>query len=392
MDNFISLYKDLSKSRLMCKPFDEWINNIKYTGGSGGSSNLIVIGKFNDKKIVIKCVPHFKKDTLEKKARNNDIVEIVLYKYFTKKYLRRGITPHIVGIYNHKYCSNINNIFRNIKCPNLKDILTKKDIKKSKLCDFKNMDRFFEKEYELCLLEYCHTTIHDEMKKMLKKLINKKIYFIMVEDFIYRVHFQIIYTLACLQKNDKYFTHNDFFLRNILGVNEYIYNDADYVKYKIYNKIFYLPANGFYSKINDFGFTVIYPTIKPNTVRKDRGPMKSKIWKPNDKKSDIFNFFYDFYDGSNFGAFSTIEIAKKLKLNTRYKNRIKDIFKKFINVKQIDKMNSINKKRLGWTWNISSYDFLNKLVKTPKEYILSNIFKRYTKLPKDGKIIKSFNG
>ena len=391
MESFISIYKDLNKSKLLCRPFNTWIKDIKYAYGSGGSSNLIIIGKLNDKKIVIKLVPHFKKRPIQKKSPNNDIIEIVLYKYFTKKYILKNITPHIVGIYNHRYCSNLKKILP--KCPSMKTLLTKKNVKVSTICMFKDKSkRLFEKEYEVVLLEYCHTTIHDEMKKLLKRLINKKINFVIIEDFIYRVCFQIIYTLDCLQKNDKYFTHNDFFLRNILGVNEHIYRDNDYIEYIIHNKSFYLPANGFYSKINDFGYSVIYPKIKPNIVSKDTGPFSWHLWKYNDKKSDIYNFFYDFYDGSNFGATSTMELIKKLKIRSNYKNKIKDIFNKFIKVNQIDKMNSINKYRLWSIWNISKYDFLQKLVRTPKEYLLSNIFKRYIKLPKNGKIIRTFSG
>ncbi|NIO44886.1 MAG: hypothetical protein GTN36_05035 [Candidatus Aenigmarchaeota archaeon] len=229
------------------------------------------------------------------------------------------------------------------------------------------------------------------MQLLVHEFKTKKIKFLAIENFIYRASFQIIYTLACLYKNEKNFTHNDFFLRNILGTYETSYGNNDYVEYKIFNKSFYLSANGFYSKINDFGFTVIYPTIKPNFVDETSGPLSRQPWKKDDEKSDIYNFFYDFYNGENLGAFSTMRIFVDNRMPKVYIRKLQKIFNNFIKIKELSKMMNVDLRRMDGMWNISDYKFMQKLVKTPKEYIKSEVFKRYSKLPKGSRIVQTYS-
>lgn len=393
MNNFITGYDFFKKTKLLCKPIKEWIKVDKYVSGSGGSNNLIIIGKINKMEIIIKLIPRVKKFNNEKAAKNNDQLEIVFYKYFSKKYLLNNITPHIVGIYSSQDCPNIHKMFDDkystLKCPTLKKIIYE-NIKRNNVCKFIHTinDDIADDSFDMCLLEYCPLTIDGEMEKLFKNLMNKKINFSVIEDFIYRTNFQIIYTIACLQHKDKYFTHNDLFLRNILGVNESSYNQNDFVEYQIFNKKFYLPANGFYSKINDFGMTVIYPTIKPNFITEDIGVRRN--WKKDDDKSDIYNYLYDFYDGNNLGSKSTMKILDELEIKSKYVREIREIFNSFIKTNEIDKMNKSNKNTLAWTRNISGHEFLEKLIKTPKEYLLSNVFKRYSKLPKGGNVVNVY--
>ena len=55
----------------------------------------------------------------------------------------------------------------------------------------------------------------------------------------------------------------------------------------------------------------------------------------------------------------------------------------------IDKMNSINRRQLNRLWHIKEYPFLRKLIKEPKQYLLSNVFDKFKNLPDGGKIIKN---
>jgi hypothetical protein len=396
--DFISGYKIYKNIKLKCEPFNKWLEIDNYISGSGGSSNLIILGNISQIPIVIKLIPKFKKTSNEKKAKNNDQMEIVLYKYLTKKYLLGNITPHIVGIYEHSDCHDMSKMF-NEDCPSLKDMILNHYVQ-SEVCQF--IDRvvtkpFFEKEFDMCSLEYCPTRVDSEFENLILKFKKKDLKLRAIEDFIYRVSFQIIYSLACLQSKEKNFTHNDFFLRNILGIDDYSHQEHEYVSYEFKNHKFYLKANGFYSKINDFGYTVIYPTIKPNFVNAHEGigPMINErmTWSPHDLKSDIYNFFHDFYDGSNFGAKSTLLLLRENKIQTRHIKQIKKIFHHFIDTHLIDKINKNEEQSqlLDQIWNIHDISFLKESVKTPKEYLYSSVFKRFHHLPSHGQVIKKFS-
>ena len=153
-----------------------------------------------------------------KEIPNYDMVEIKIYKYLTKKYLDTCITPHIVGIYQHEKCNNIKR-FLNKKCPKLKDLLTKKKYKKfnDKICKFNKKLFRFQDKFHIMLLEYTPLKIDTFFEKLIKDFKSKKIRFRVIEDYILRIIFQIIFTLAHLQDNEEYFYHGDLFLRNILG-------------------------------------------------------------------------------------------------------------------------------------------------------------------------------
>jgi hypothetical protein len=383
MDNYSYNKKKLQKLPLKCSKFNSWIDIITITGGSGGSQSIILIGIVDDVKIVLKCTPIIKKQDFMKEPPNNDLVEIEIYKYLTKKYLDHDITPHIVGIYQHKKCNDIIKFFKK-KCPSMLDLLTNKKAASTndRICNFNQRIDIFQKELHLLLLEYCPLNIDDEFRKLIKKYKNKRITIKELEDFIYRVIFQILFTLAQLQKNEKQFYHRDLFLRNILGVNECSKDETDYVEYIFGNKRFYLPANGFYAKISDFGMSIVSPKFISNRL-----PSKESY---KDNNSDVFNFIRDIYDGANFGANSLMTIARDNKLSKGDITKLKNIFKNFIDVKMIDKTNNINKRLIDRTWNIKKYPFLKKMVKEPNQYMSYNFFNRYKELPKGCNVIKTY--
>ena len=100
-------------------------------------------------------------------------------------------------------------------------------------------------------------------------------------------HFEVIWFLIYL-----YFVRV-FFVRNILGSGEFNHQQNDYVAYHYKQKIFYLPANGMYMKMNDFGFTIIANELEPNDYNLTKMENKYHHKNPFNQKTDIFNLLHD---------------------------------------------------------------------------------------------------
>ena len=105
---------------------------------------------------------------------------------------------------------------------------------------------------DVIVIEKSPNDISKTILELLKT--NKTNKFIELGKLIDRISFQTIFTLAIILDKYPTFVHNDFFLRNILGTIENKYEMNEYVEYNFKGKKFYLHANGFYIKINDFGF------------------------------------------------------------------------------------------------------------------------------------------
>ena len=165
------------------------------------------------------------------------------------------------------------------------------------------------------------------------------------------------------------------------------YKPNSFNEYKFKNKIFYLPANCLSIKINDFGDVLSKPNmISTNILFKSIIINQDRI---NCQKCDVFNFFHDLYDGQELGSKSINSMMiKKSKEN---KSLIRNVFKKYIDVDLIDKINKDgNKNKLNWTWYINDISFLKKIVKTPKQYLNSTIFDKFTKKQKNAIITNKY--
>jgi len=354
-------------------------NNKQIFFGSGGSHNVTII--HND--IAIKIIPEFNKHPLEKIKRNNDQQEINHYVLFTKEFILPNITPHIVGYFSHYKIYDIQTIFPK-KCKNMSEILllSPKKIDKANinLCKMKKEyhNKIILPRADLLILEKCDQTI--EMVVM--KIINNKQ---KLGDFIDRTIFQFMYTMACIQKKYPKFIHNDLFLRNILGVLENQYEDNECVEYIWDNISYYLPANGFYLKINDFGYSLNPPKII-STLKKDIefNPLGNMEY--DDPKRDIFTFLYDYYDGANLGHPSTMRMIKSLAT----KKYIRKQFSKYINVAIIDQIHKYNRDKIAWMWNIGHIKLLQDTVLLPHKYFSKGVFNKYTKRD-HCRIVKTFS-
>lgn len=364
----------------------EIINSNKIAFGSGGSNNFIVI---LNNKAVLKIIPRFIKDPNMIRSPDNDQTEIEFYKLFFTQLIKKSVTPHIVGFYDNFTLLDISAILP-ASCPSINDKLLIKpgkiDLVKNNLCHLKQLKNhdLIEKTADVIVLENCPLFIDTIITILIQ---SKK--FDIIENLIYRVIFQIIYTLTAIQHYYPTFVHNDLFMRNILAKSESKYTKNDFVEY-IYNDIsYYLPANGIYTKINDFGYSIMPPLIYSRVL------YDTMIFNPDyemtydDNKRDIYTFLYDFYNGENMGHISTMELLRPQ--SNKVKKRMKNIFAQFIDIGTIDKISSNNKYLLNKQWNIKDVPLLRNTVKQPKEYFDSNVFDRYKHIPKNSNIVRTFH-
>lgn len=357
--------------------------------GSGGSSNLIIL---NDD-YILKIIPKFIDKTL-KKQKNNDELEAEYYKTFTDNIILKNKSPHLVGIYKKYTLQDIKFIFPN-KCISLDEKIKlpfkKRDYELEKLCDLKKCyyRHTLEKKASVLVLENCSTSISEQIANILKSKDKLNISYNFIQ-IIKRVIFQIIFTLSVIQELYPDFIHNDLFLRNILAIYDNSYDSDDYVQYNFKNESYYLPANGIYVKINDFGYSL--NIAKNSTLINEINNNPNNNFELKNNKRDIYSFLYDLYDGPGYGSRSIVAL---LELHVRNKDKRKKLLSlarkeigKFIDYKTIDKL---NKNVLDWTWSISESKILMNTIKKPDEYFKYKLFDNYTKLPNNGRVIKIYN-
>lgn len=352
--------------------------------GSGGSNNIILLHQ----NIVIKIIPEFKKPHNFKKKPNNDQTEVKFFKFFTDNFIFTDITPHIVGYYDHYKLLNISKIFPN-KCLSVdKYLLTdpkKIDKVTNSLCRLKKVYDFklLSSSADILILENCNTNIEKEINTILHSSDKYPKLF----DFLDRSIFQFLFTMAQIQQKYPRFIHNDLFLRNILGVNEIRYSDNAYVEYIFDNKSYYFPANGFYLKINDFGYSLNPPYIV-STLIKDVTHDPIGNMEMDDPKRDIYTFFYDYYDGANLGHPSVMYMLKKK--SNDVKRKVRRYFNKFIDVKLIDRINKLRRNEIRWMWNIKYSKLLQNCILLARQYFQKGIFDKYSKKDDNYIIVKTF--
>lgn len=361
--------------------------------GSGGSDNLIIL----DENIAIKIIPK-KINPLLIKQLNNDYMEAEFYKKFTEEFIKTNKTPHIVGLYKRYILEDLKFIFPP-KCPSFDDILLDPNIDDShvKLCNLKVCYRknLMEKKASILVLENCPTTISDQFELLINKKIDWKDKLKKVHQFITRICFQFLYTFSVIRDKYPNFIHNDMFLRNILGINEIMYEPDDYVEYKYKSKSYYLLANGLYIKLNDFGYSLNLLDTN-STLEQEIEASVNNQFELDNKFRDIYTFFFDLYNGPGLGGQSlTTIINNNIKDKTK-KSQLQKIVKqeigKYFDYKTIDKIQSKNSNILDWKWNIGESKILNDSVKKPQDYFNKmDVFEHFCSLPKSGRIVNLIN-
>ena len=217
-------------------------------------------------------------------------------------------------------------------------------------------------KYKVIEIEYCNYSCADFIKDL------SKLPVIEMEKYLDIFFFQIIHTILSIQKIYPYFTHNDLFMRNILGLREK--DNGNYYTYKFNNKTYYVPQKKFFPKINDFGMSNLNNDYK-----------NIKLYKSEYK--DIYNIIYDVYNGGNLGSISLSELCKE---NPDKLQFLKTYFSNYFNVDIIDEYKIKSKKQMDWDWsNIVDNNFLKSIeIKKPtnllNEYFYNIFHKIYQEI------------
>jgi len=216
--------------------------------------------------------------------------EIKIYELITKNIINKNISIHFVKYIGSNKCNNAKRLFK--KCPkSYIEFIKIAEDQKNKLCNeyFRSYpQRTLNDKFQVIEIEYCEYSCADFIRDV------SKLPEIEMEKYLDILIFQIIHTIMSVQKVYPYFTHNDLFLRNILGYREK--DNGNYYTYKFNNKIYYVPQKKFYPKINDFGLTNLNKDYK-----------EVKLYKSEYK--DIYNIIFDIYNGNNLGSTSLMELC-----------------------------------------------------------------------------------
>lgn len=274
--------------------------------------------------------------------------------------------------------------------------------------------RILEKEFDLCYVEYCPTSIDKEFKTIIDTDNNIDKKWDYISSFLHRVVFQFMFTMCAIYEKYPAFIHNDCFLRNILAVNESHYKDSDYIEYVIIRKKgnktistkkYYMPANGICIKLNDFGYSFAMPELGDKLSFEQNIYMAKFITdtkeapsftNSNKHKSDIWNFLFDLYNGANFGAKSCHEIIKKSKLTPTEKTKLQHIVKttlhNYINTDVVDKLKTKKYNMIDGVWNIINIPELQNAIQYPENYFINdfNFTDFYNNADKKKHIVNTF--
>lgn len=311
--------------------------------GDGGSSSIVIITK--DKKVykiftLYNFIPTIELDKQIKDNNKRVNNEIKIYQLLTKKIIDKNISNHIVKYIHSNNCNNAMALFN--KCPkSYVEFMKLADDQKTKMCEqfFRSYPhRKINNEYKVVEIEYCDYSCADFIKDV------SKMPEIEMEKYLDIFFFQIIYTILSIQKVFPYFTHNDLFMRNILGLREK--DNQNYYTYKFNNNTYFVPQKKFFPKINDFGLTNL------NNKYKD-----IKLYKSEYK--DIYNIIFDVYNGGNLGSTSLYELCKDNPHKVKF---LKLYFSNYFNVDIIDEYKTKSNKQMNRDWaNILDDEFLKSI-------------------------------
>lgn len=379
--DFVSLYADYHrKGKNRRKP-----EKCVLVTGHGGSMNIIGVGS----NFAFKIIPHYRKNIWEKIQRNNDVIEPFFYKLLTQKIILQNKSPCIIGCYNIEIVDMYKKLLSTFKCPSIRKMFMVAGYQLSSnlqkvLCELEraHATNLIYPKAQMIVLERCSWSsskmlidlfklAHVTKKEGLKKEIDNEDIFAVLDRFI----FQIIFTLATIQENFPEFVHNDFFLRNILIRYETRFAEDAMCRWSFGENTWYLPANGFYAKINDFGFSVLKPYKKFTITKFESKDMIEAINQATKEcpKCDIFNFLHDMYRGQNFGSRDLMTLCKARK-SPELSKRVRLYMGQFLDINLLDQINTVNKKLLDKTWNISKIPFLMRCVHRPAHYLNGKIF------------------
>lgn len=331
--------------------------------GNGGSTAIIVITK--EKKVykIFTTYNYILDIELHKQIKNNNIRvnnEIKIYQSLTKNIIDKNISNHIVKYVNSNNCNNAKSLFT--KCPkSYVEFLKLAEEQKTKMCNqlFRNYPgKKLNNKYKVVEIEHCDYSCADFIRDV------SKLSEIEMEKYLDIFFFQIIHTIMSIQKVYPYFTHNDLFMRNILGLREK--DNQNYYTYEFNNKKYYVPQKKFFPKINDFGLTNLNDNFKD-----------IKLYKSEYK--DVYNILFDVYNGGNLGSISLSELCKENPDKSKF---LKLYFSNYFNVNVIDEYKIKSKQQMNWDWsNILDDEFLISIqMKNPLDLLNGYFYNIFSKI------------
>lgn len=388
--DFKSKYQIYSKFKLSCDIPNYTVKNIMI--GSGGSMNIIIRIELPGKKyLILKIMPQTLYYNV-KKQPDFDKLEIKFYQFFTKKYLLTDRTPHIVGIYGTKQCSDIKKFIKkyllNRACPTLTELLKGKSISESKeaICDIllrKEM-KLLRDDFYLIALENCDGDLVRLLEKMISLSSKSKKFVHSLLAELERIFFQLIFTISIIKNDYPGYLHGDFFVRNVLYSIENEFKSSDIVAYHFKKIIFYLPANGIYAKINDFGMSIIVNEITPDVFDPHLDPrsIHNRNYNPFSKKTDLYNFLLDTYNYLD-------EFGLTFGLDANSVKSIEKFLSRFIDIKFLKKIR--HQSILSDIWHIDGVKILTDTLLNPTDYLEQHHFDKFKTLKPGSHIIKNYN-
>ena len=409
--DFTKNYKLIRNKKIQCDLGNFTIETIYI--GSGGSNNIVIIGREKDINNDLFAIKIFVKSFLTDGRLISDSaeLEISIHQFLTERYVLKKRTPHIIGLYATANCKDIAKILKKInikkiKCYTIEDKIKKRieqSYKENILCDLalKSNMRLIDNKYKIGVMEFAHTTLNDYLKLMISDLVeyrkkDKTKFTTKLNNALYSLHiilFQVIFTLAIIKKDYKGFLHGDLFMRNILIKINNNYEDDEYIAYHYNNKKFYSKANGPCAKISDFGTTRILDNTDKYSEKIDKNNKNKYNYYHinfNNTKNDIYNFLVDIYDGQNFGGISLMKYMREGVHKSIIGPMVK-IISRYLDTDNLDKYLQNNRDLLLQEWSIDGIKLLEDLVLTPEQYLSMEYFNMFTSTSFPWKVVEEFN-
>lgn len=424
--DFTKLYNKYNKFIIGCN-LSKFVKVIDIFYGASGNFVIQAIPlkekeeKDENAYIILKAFFRYNLFNAKEQFDKNE-VEIKFYIFLTNRYLLTKRTPHIIGYYNHIVCHNFLPFVESLKnqptCQTseqrLENVNPQNEFQ-SMVCEMIDMYNLheekskekietntYDKDFDLVCLEYAEyvmlTYLLDSISVLNanRRSIGKaylKLYPEATPTFesvgylcndLRRIFFQVIFTQAIIKDDYQGYLHGDLFPRNIMLKVETKHKDNEFYAYHYKNKIFYLPANGFVSKINDFE----YSELDKELGSKFKYPVyNTHILKHHNAKSlkqDIYGFL------SNTYMICLFKISEVLPYKSDILNYFIDFFDQFIDTITVEKAYQ-NNPGIMQIYAMNGIKLLEDTVRTPQEYLLDKTFEAYTKLPDKGVILDEFN-
>jgi len=330
----------------------------KKHAGHGGSEAIILITGSKPKR-VYKIFPNFtyKLWGNPKEATKYNLqafaTEINICKKLTSELVDTGITPHIVRYLGDSYCEDPQQFFNDCPKSYTKFLKSKNNEIHCENYYRSHPIKALQKKCKIVELEYCDYSAAEFIGDIIKLPIRD------IKRALDVFIFQIIITVQLIKVKYPQFSHNDLFIRNILGqkiTNKRFDYEYDGIKYRV-------EAHKFNPKINDFGLSNLSEKYKQTTILVD-----------NDYK-DIYLFILDIYHNISDRFWYNQKARDKKIMNKKKFKSIRDYFNTFFDINKIEEFTEKHPRQMYWNWNQTLDPEFVKIIKVKHpDWLLKNYF------------------